>query len=351
MKFGHEYKGYLEHSGFPPEWVESALSYSQLKKCIKRVKEELASIGLDVETLHQLLDSDERRLASLAGQEEDGENEAAEVEENEKPLRYEFMSSSTSSRKETMESGSSTPRRTYIRPKLLFLVDDKTGEPFSARLAPETKSYIHQLALNAQLTDVRITDTDNDPFATSSSRSSSNFGTPDENESRRPSRTHRLVEVPLTTDSEFFDLLQNELSSIVTLQNLEKDKLYSNITTVGRILAKATDPQDSKGKQDLAHWRRLFELYVDSRVFFATNERDHGLQNFSSAQKRYMLFLEKGQKLGLLEKFKKKESKDALQAFLAINARLLQNVRFVELNQTAMTKILKSTLFPSSHNL
>jgi uncharacterized protein YpiB (UPF0302 family) len=57
-----------------------------------------------------------------------------------------------------------------------------------------------------------------------------------------------------------------------------------------------------------------------------------------------MLFIEKAQKLGLLSKFKKNESAAALQAFLAINTRLLQNIRFVEINQTAMTKILKSTL-------
>jgi E3 ubiquitin-protein ligase BAH len=338
MKFGHEYKDCLEHSGFPPEWVESALSYSQLKKCIKKVKQELASIGLDVETLHQLLDSDERRRASLA-RKEDAQKDDPESDEEEKPLRYEFLSST--SRRGTMENGRSTPRQAHVRPMLLFLVDEETGEPFDARLAPETKNYIHQLALNAQMTDVRITDADNDFLATSSRRSS-NVGTSDGDSARKPSRAHKLIKVPLTTDSEFFDLLQNELSSIARLQNSEKGKLHSDITTVGHLLAKATDPRDSKGKQDLAHWRRLFELYVDSRVFFANNEQDHGLQNFASAQERYMLFLEKAQKQGLLEKFKKKESPDALQSFLAINSRLLQNIRFVEINQTAMTKILKS---------
>jgi E3 ubiquitin-protein ligase BAH len=338
MKFAHEYKDYLEHSGFPTEWVNSALSYPQLKKCIKKVKGELASIGLDPATLQELLDSDEKRRASIARKEETDQANGNDDEE-EWPLRYEFRD--RASRGGTMENGTTTPRQAFVQPMLLFLVDEQTGDPFDARLAPETKNYIHQLALNARLTDVQIGETQG------TSRQSSDSGNADHDGSRRPSRAHRLIEVPLTTDTEFFDQLQNELSSIAKLQDSEKERLHSDITTVGQSLAKATDPKDSKGRQDLAHWRKLFELYVDSRVFFATNERDHGLQNFASAQKRYMLFVEKAQKLGLLTKFKKTESATALQSFLAINTRLLQNVRFVEINQKAMTKILKSTSMPS----
>ncbi|TID14275.1 RING-14 protein [Venturia nashicola] len=330
MKFAHEYKDYLEHSGFPVEWVNSALSYGQLKKCIKKVKRELASIGLDPTTLQELLESDEKRRASIARREEEGAE--PESEHKEHPVRYEFVDKTT--RGGVMETGTSTSQQAYVRPMLLFLVDDQTGEPFDARLAPETKTYIHKLALNARLTDVSIEDA---PEVTSD-RSST--GSP-ENGFRRPSRAHRLIEVPLTTDTEFFDLLQNELSSIAKLQDSERAKLHGDITTVGQNLAKATDPQDKKGKKDLARWRKLFELYVDSRVFFATNEQDHGLHNFASAQKRYMLFIEKAQELGLLTKFKNSASAAALQSFLAINSRLLQNIRFVEINQTAMTKILK----------
>lgn len=329
MKFAHEYKDYLEQSGFPAEWVSSALSYGQLKKCIKKVKRELASIGLDPATLQELLDSDEKRRASISRREEEGEDSSDE----EHPLRYEFRD--RTNRRGTIESGTSNPRQAFVRPMLLFLVDEQTGEPFDARLAPETKSYIHELALNARLTDVSI----GDAPEIASDRSST--GSP-ENGSRGCSRAHRLIEVPLTTDTEFFDQLQTELSSIARLQTTERDKLHGDITTVGQNLAKATEPRDSKRKQDLTHWRKLFELYVDSRVFFATNERDHGLQNFASAQKRYMLFVEKAQKSGLLSKFRKNESAAALQSFLAINTRLLQNIRFVEINQTAMTKILKS---------
>lgn len=54
MKFAHEFKDALEKGGFPPHWVESAIPYGQLKKCIKKVKRELEAFGLDAQTLRLL---------------------------------------------------------------------------------------------------------------------------------------------------------------------------------------------------------------------------------------------------------------------------------------------------------
>jgi len=56
MKFGHAFQQHLTNDGFPPEWVSSAISYRQLKKCIKRVQKELLGIGLDAETLGHTLE-------------------------------------------------------------------------------------------------------------------------------------------------------------------------------------------------------------------------------------------------------------------------------------------------------
>lgn len=41
MKFAHEFKEALLREGFPAHWVESAVPYGQLKKVIKKVKNEL----------------------------------------------------------------------------------------------------------------------------------------------------------------------------------------------------------------------------------------------------------------------------------------------------------------------
>lgn len=57
MKFAHEYEAALKQEGYPARWVQSAISYRQLKKCIKKVEMELSRIGLNPETLGQLWQS------------------------------------------------------------------------------------------------------------------------------------------------------------------------------------------------------------------------------------------------------------------------------------------------------
>ena len=57
MKFAHEYETALISEGFPNHWVQSAIAYRQLKKCIKKVELELSGIGLDASTLRQLWQS------------------------------------------------------------------------------------------------------------------------------------------------------------------------------------------------------------------------------------------------------------------------------------------------------
>ncbi|RMZ84317.1 hypothetical protein DV738_g695, partial [Chaetothyriales sp. CBS 135597] len=54
MKFGQGYQSALDNKEFPQEWVDSAISYKQLKKCIKRVRKELLSLGLDQQTMQKL---------------------------------------------------------------------------------------------------------------------------------------------------------------------------------------------------------------------------------------------------------------------------------------------------------
>ena len=286
MKFGHFYLQHLLKDGFPPHWVDSAISYRELKKCIKRVEDELSTIGLDAQALGQL-------LKSL---------------EEERP-RYDFHDGDEAAHE-------------IFKPKLLFAVDEATGQPIDAGLSPETKDYLHQLAISENLSTIRITDAD----------------VPETKwKSRQPSRSVRLVEVPLTSDGEFFNILHRELSGLAALQSEEKDKLSTSIADLGRIIAKLTNPTDAKTRHDLSEWRKVFEKYLDSRVFVATNEQDHGAHGFAAAQKNFMEFLNVTHQAH----FKKNESLVALQKFVDINAELLQSLRFLELNETAVAKIIK----------
>lgn len=53
MKFAHELKEALEREGFPEDWVKSAFPYKQLKKSIKRVRNELEEHNVDLTKLSE----------------------------------------------------------------------------------------------------------------------------------------------------------------------------------------------------------------------------------------------------------------------------------------------------------
>lgn len=66
MKFAHAFEEALREEDYPAHWVQSAISYRQLKKCIKKVRQELSSIGLDPDTLRHLWQSAEAPDARVA---------------------------------------------------------------------------------------------------------------------------------------------------------------------------------------------------------------------------------------------------------------------------------------------
>ena len=44
------------NAGFPSQWVDIAIPYGQLKKCLKKVQKELSDLGLGPDTLSVLLE-------------------------------------------------------------------------------------------------------------------------------------------------------------------------------------------------------------------------------------------------------------------------------------------------------
>ena len=342
MKFARYFQERLRQDGYPPEWIDSAISYGQLKKCIKCVQRELSALGLDVETLRRLLafakadqdslsrnssttfvannpsnNDDPVRQSSIASTGSLVSN-ASEDEIQKQPFQYTFL------------KGNATPSRRIV-PKLLFVVDAETGDPLTAELSPDTRNYLHQLAISENLTTVRVT-------PASESDIVSSFEDPQ----RDDARPVRFVQVPLTTDGDFFHVLEKEFTGLAALQTAERNKLTCDIQTVGSSVSKATNPDSKASCKDLARWRQLLECYVDARVFFATNERDHGSRGSAEAAKKFALFVKNANSAHLLEGFKTHGSMTALAQFLKVNRELLACLKFQEINHVAMTKILKS---------
>ncbi|PVI07014.1 RING-14 protein [Periconia macrospinosa] len=312
MKWNKTYQIVLQNEGFPPEWIESAISYSQLKKCIKRLTKELRQMGLDPPTLDKLLKHVEDYNASTTSH------------LNDRPFEY-ILSDGTGSKK-------------TFQPKLLFYVDEATGGLHGAKFDAETSEKLQMLAVETGVSDVKIYEVcePEEPEPTDSPRSDDMVTA---NPSVRPG--YRIVEIPLTSDTEFFTTLARQLSGLEALESREERRMQGEIEDLGKQIARLTDPDRKANKKVLAAWRQIFQLYVEEDIFFGATERDHSARDAAKATFRFHEFCTKIAELGLVDKVRKKEGAQALNMFMQINRELLQGLRFGEINRTAMSKILK----------
>ena len=326
MKFGHIFKQSLRDEGFPPEWVDSAISYSQLKKCIKRLTSELHDVGLDPETLSKLLKHVEDYNAA-----------AKQDDDQERPFEYILNGDDAS-------DASPAKARRVFHPQLLFYVDEATGEVLSAKLDGETKRKLQTLAVETGLSELRVFEEPSSPRSSIDSRYIP--GTTDAASIAasgcRPG--YRTVKVPITSDTEFFTRLTTEVTGLEKLQEREQKKMNGNVQQLGKLIAKMTDPDKRANRKMLIAWRQIFQMYVEEGIFFGTTELDHKAHSSEKAMQRLAAFSNNVAKAGLIDQMKKKDNLQAFNQFLRINRDILQGLRFGEINYSAMVKILKSTL-------
>lgn len=290
MKFGHAFKQALEAESYPSHWVDKAVPYRQLKKILGKVREELINNGYDPDTLHQLL-----------------------AEHN---AEYRLESDDSSH---------------HLRPKLL---------------------------VRPSLTQLALEHAAEPDFLTASSTPSSPYGTEntpidsvqdqgqDPEEPQRPQQTgnEEWVDVPLDADVRFFSILQEDVTELDTLQDKERESMAGDIHVIGTEISQVARPRKGLidfSKSDLYRWREILELYLAAQVFFSTSEASGGARSSEKARKQLVWFQEEVTKRELAQKFKIRSSAEAFQHFLTLNATLLQNLQFQELNQTAITKIIK----------
>lgn len=169
----------------------------------------------------------------------------------------------------------------------------------------------------------------------------------------RPNETDpdvQRIEVPLTFDAEFFGLLKNDVLSLDAIQAKEQKALTDEVQALGNEVSKLAVPVKSS-KTDLDRWREIFNLYLQAGVFFSTNELDHGSRTSRVALRQLQWFQEQVTRLDIPKSFKLAKSREALDRFTRINMTLLRNLKFQEINQLAITKILKSEKFRTHDSL
>ncbi|KAI1625528.1 SPX domain-containing protein [Exophiala viscosa] len=293
MKFGQGFEAALARDEYPRDWIDHAISYKKLKKCIKRVQQELASLGLDKETLDALWQHVNTGGAEIDGQL--GERLQYSVDGNEKLI---------------------------FTPKLTIVIDPRDGSPMDAWLSPDTRRILKRLAKSED--------------GRRPSVASMKEMMPDDQEQHL-----ETVEVPLTSDSEFFQILTRELSDLDHLQNSERSQLEVEIAQLGRELRALRSSRSKRSKQEIEAWRTIFELYTDAEIFMSSHEADAGARDAVHAQKQYSEFNKAlaGHQNQILHLGK--EGTSALDRFLRVNIKLLRLIKFQEINNTALNKILK----------
>jgi hypothetical protein len=159
--------------------------------------------------------------------------------------------------------------------------------------------------------------------------------------SRQDEERYERIELPLVFDGVFFDMLLSDVSNLDALQTTEQNHLQEEVKELGRQVSQVSRPTRFS-KSDMDRWRRIFELYLDAEIFFATHEREHGTRSSQKALKQLQWFQGQVNKQELVSSFKLPESRTAFSKFLELNLDLLKHLQFQELNVLAFSKILKS---------
>lgn len=301
MKFAHEFKETLEREAFPDHWLAAAIPYSQLKKCLKKVQRELQELGLDKSTLQQL-------------------QAAQTVSPDGVPVpmaRYNLDQAPSQS----------------LRPCLSVFVHLQDGQAVDAALSPASRELLQRLS-GKQPSPPPAGE---GPDAVARDDTSQSV----EGQLAIAKAGLERIEIPLVFDGEFFNILQSDVDSLDILQQQEEKSMEGDITTLGKDVSAVTRPAKFS-KSDLNRWREIFDLYVDAQIFFSSHEIDHGSRSSARAVQNLVWFQKEIQKRDLLNKFKMPSSRLTYTRFLQLNATLLQNLKFQEINKTAINKILKS---------
>ena len=311
MKFGQGFQTALTEEAYPQDWVDSAISYKKLKKCIKKVQRELLSLGLDAKTLEALWQhvNTSNKVTELNGGHDD------------RFLHY------------TVEDDQT---KKFV-PKLTVSIDPEDGSPMDAWLSPETRRYLRRLARSSSASTVTTLEEVVTPEEELQRQLTTNGETANGTNGHHVLET---VEIPLTSDSEFFQILRQELKSLDALQSKEQKNIETEIEELAHALQTLKVSKNKKSKSQVEEWRRIFEVYTAYQVFLSSNEVDAGSRDSMHAQRQLQNF-NKEISQALQKQPMSKDANVALDQFLKINYDLLRLLKFQEINRTALSKIIK----------
>lgn len=326
MKFGQDFQAALARDEYPQQWIDSAISYKKLKKCIKRVQGELQSLGLDKDILNELWQHVDM-----------GSNDGG-VPAVDSRLHYSMDGTS----------------KVKFTPRLTIAIDPTDGSPIDAWLSADTRRVLRRLARSSQKVNNSSNGQGNSladrpevrgpldqEIVESSDDHPMDPDFPNEDHQNQRAQHLETIEVPLTSDSEFFQILRRELADLEDLQQSEQERIEKEIIKLGHELRDLKANKSKRSKQEIEVWRRIFELYADAEVFLSSHEADAGSRDYTHAQEHFQHFSKalQTQQNGVLKI--SKPVAESLSRFLNINIKLLRLMKFQDINRTALAKIMK----------
>lgn len=334
MKFAKTLENALHEEGIPAEWVEAAIQYKSLKKCINKVVKELQFLGLEQNTLKLFLEDRESKKVIEVDESETVPSNPIIAEYTITKSKNDNKSSITPVLKVTLNYDDDTLTDDHIQElgaeskrkleALLAKSDDSDDEPVAQRVV-EIKQNGHSLVLSPQ----------------SSSRRE---GSPVPlDEVPKPKNKSIDIYILLNSDTEFFHMLNKELENLDKFKTEEETKLIHDVDIIGNTVRTISNPNISTKKSDLYKWRELFKMYLDSEIYFRYNQTStsSGERSVEQIKKNFLAFLSHVEKTGIVSSFKNKKSAKTFDQFMAMNYHLLKVLQFQSINSTAFRKILK----------
>ncbi|KAI5306554.1 hypothetical protein KEM56_000286 [Ascosphaera pollenicola] len=295
MKFAHDYAQALRSEQYPAQWLEAAIQYKQLKKAIKKVENELTSWGLHPDLLnlhwHPAVSSSLEEDDMIAG----FHYTLREIEEPSRSLSPRF-----------------------------FLVVDRPAEDDAATYALADHGELSSSCFTFEAKGIKVAA----PCAPHTAGDLQRF------------RGRHVIEIPLSYDAEFFGMVRHKLRALEELQLQQENEMNRNIQQLALQVSNAIQKPAPKSSALMYAWREIFRMYLEFQIFFSTEENRGGQRDAASACQRFASFEEVLKKSHLSRKLNK-SGRHTLDLFLSFNRALLRSIKFLEINTTALRKILK----------
>lgn len=314
MKFAKVLQQTLLEEEIPDEWVEAAIQYKVLKKCIGKIVHELEFLGLSKSDLKLLLKNESKEQTVEL-------NDDETVPTN--PIVAEYSIQKSRNSKDIVP---------YLK---ITLNDQHNGE--------YTQDHIHELAeqIRATIEKALTTDEEDAHIVEIKGEDDNLVLSPTTSQAGRNdivTVNNNEIIIMLKSDSKFFKMLNSELRLLDKIRESEEEKLVEHVEQISNMVLTL-----SKKRSDMYKWRELFRMYLDSEVFFKYNETTlvSLLRNSDQIKNHLTEFMGRVEKSHIVDSLDKKRSVVAYKEFVGVNERLLKILQFQAINTEALRKILK----------